>query len=51
MRLLLGLIAIFGALFRAAGQPAGTAIFPLDELKPGLHGEVWTVFQGTQPEP
>jgi hypothetical protein len=51
MRLLLGLIAIFGALFSAAaGQPAGAAIYPLDELKPGLQGEVWTVFQGTQPE-
>jgi hypothetical protein len=52
MRLLLGLILIFGALFSAAAeQPAGAAIYPLDELKPGLQGEVWTVFQGTQPEP
>ncbi len=51
MRLLLGLIAIFGALLSAAvGQPTGAAIYPLDELKPGLQGEVWTVFQGTQPE-
>lgn len=26
-------------------------MFALDDLKPGQHGEVWTVFKGTQPEP
>src|SRR6059058_6640415 len=39
----------FGRLF--AGQPTGASIIPLDELKPGQHGEVWTVFRGTEPEP
>jgi SpoIVB peptidase S55 len=32
-------------------QPANPPVFPLDELRPGMRGEVWTVFQGTQPEP
>ena len=31
-------------------QPSPPAIMPLDELKPGQHGEVWTVFRGTEPE-
>lgn len=34
-----------------AAQPATPEIFPLDDLKPGQHGEVWTVFRGTEPEP
>jgi hypothetical protein len=34
-----------------AGQPNTREIFPLDELKPGMQGEVWTVFRGTEPEP
>jgi hypothetical protein len=32
-------------------QPAGAAIYPLDELKAGQQGTVWTVFRGTKPEP
>jgi hypothetical protein len=35
----------------AAAQPSARAILPLDELKPGQRGEVWTVFRGTEPEP
>lgn len=27
------------------------ALMPVDELKPGMKGEVWTVFQGSQSEP
>lgn len=34
-----------------AQQPVNAEILPLDELKAGMKGEVWTVFQGTQPEP
>lgn len=34
----------------AAGPPAARGIFPLDQLQPGLTGEVWTVFRGTEPE-
>src|SRR3954471_5482400 len=50
-RLSLFLVPLF-ALGRLLGaQPTGAAIIPLDELKPGQKGEVWTVFRGTEPEP
>lgn len=32
-------------------QPIPKEILPLDEIKAGQHGEVWTVFRGTKPEP
>src|SRR6266700_1572244 len=32
-------------------QPVNAPLISLDELKAGQRGEVWTVFQGTQPEP
>ncbi|HVS52110.1 MAG TPA: SpoIVB peptidase S55 domain-containing protein [Opitutaceae bacterium] len=32
-------------------QPADAPIIPLDDLKPGQHGVVWTVFRGSEPEP
>jgi hypothetical protein len=32
-------------------QPMGALTLPLSELAPGMKGEVWTVFQGTEPEP
>ena len=35
----------------AATRPSGAPLLPLDELKPGMTGEVWTVFKGTEPEP
>ena len=34
-----------------AAQPSSDEIYPLDLLKPGQRGEVWTVFRGTEPEP
>ena len=34
-----------------AGPPAAAASIGVDELKAGQAGVVWTVFQGTQPEP
>ncbi|WP_068768457.1 hypothetical protein OH491_25380 [Termitidicoccus mucosus] len=34
-----------------AQPPADAPILPLDDLKPGQAGEVWTVFQGETPEP
>src|SRR5688572_2269829 len=34
-----------------AVQPSHDSVISLDELKPGQKGEVWTVFQGTTPEP
>jgi len=33
-----------------AVPPTG-AIIPIDELRPGMEGQVWTVFRGTEPEP
>lgn len=35
----------------AQAQPADAPVMPLGELKPGMKGEVWTVFRGTQAEP
>src|SRR5258708_40035693 len=36
-----------------AGPPPSTSagFFPLDEVKRGLKGTAWTVFEGTGPEP
>ncbi len=52
MRRLLCLLTLAGTLAAlASAQPADAPVLPLDELKPGQRGEVWTVFRGTQPEP
>src|ERR1044071_8117969 len=54
MRRIVCLLAVsLCALARAlpASQPADAPIIPLDDLKPGMTGEVWTVFRGTEPEP
>lgn len=52
MRRLNSLILTLGVLIAgASAQPADTTPIPLDDLKPGQQGEVWTVFQGTQAEP
>jgi hypothetical protein len=52
MRRLTCSLVVLAALTRAVyAQPADAPIIPLDELKPGQQGIVWTVFQGTQPEP
>lgn len=32
-------------------QPADAPLLPLIDLQPGMKGQVWTVFQGSQPEP
>ncbi len=49
-RITLSLI-LAGALVRTAfGQPTDAPVFPLDDLKAGQRGEVWTVFRGTEPE-
>ena len=52
MRRLTCCLLILAAFTRAAiAQPADAPIIPLDELKAGQQGVVWTVFKGTQPEP
>ncbi len=50
-RLLPLLAAACLAAVRAAAQPADAPVLPLDELRPGMKGEVWTVFRGSAPEP
>ncbi len=51
MRRLLHLLLVCGAIITARGaQPVDAPLIALDELKPGQHGEVWTVFKGTEPE-
>src|SRR6187431_2410620 len=51
MRRLISSFAIVAVLARSLfAQPADAPVIPLDELKPGQQGEVWTVFQGTKPE-
>jgi hypothetical protein len=35
----------------AAAQPVSGEMMALSDIKAGQHGEVWTVFQGTKPEP
>src|SRR4051812_48252884 len=45
-------LVILAAVVRAVvAQPADAPVLPLDELKPGQKGEVWTVFHGSEPEP
>jgi hypothetical protein len=34
-----------------AEQPVNAPIYPLDDLRAGQRGQVWTVFRGTEPEP
>lgn len=49
--LLLPLLALWGAAGATPAQPTGANVLPLEELRPGMAGEVWTVFKGSQPEP
>jgi hypothetical protein len=50
-RNLLTLLVLAWAAVAAAAQPSPAGTLPLSEVKPGQRGEVWTVFQGTRPEP
>jgi len=44
------LLCLFAFSIRASAQPADAALISLNELKPGMKGEVWTVFKGRDPE-
>ena len=48
-----GLLALLAAAFACAAraQPASGDTLALGDVRAGQHGEVWTVFQGTKPEP
>jgi len=48
---LLPLLALCAAVLPLRAQPTGAPVLPLEELRPGMTGEVWTVFKGSQPEP
>ncbi len=37
--------------FATAQQPQNAPVMPLEQLQPGMKGEVWTVFKGRDPEP
>jgi hypothetical protein len=50
-RTLLTLCLLASAAFRLGAQPAQGEILPLADIRAGQRGEVWTVFQGTKPEP
>lgn len=50
VRAAVALLAMAGCL-RAGAQPASGDVLALSDVKPGQHGQVWTVFQGTKPEP
>ncbi len=45
---LLGSLVFSAVLF---AQPQNAPVISLDELQPGMKGEVWTVFKGHDPEP
>ncbi len=38
-------------MYGQAGPPLHADPFPLDQVRRGLHGTAWTVFEGTDPEP
>ncbi len=49
---LLRFLALLGLLTASLpAQPQNAAVLPLDQLQPGMKGEVWTVFKGSAPEP
>lgn len=50
-RLCCSLVFLGAVVCAAAVQPTDAPVLPLADVTPGQHGEVWTVFQGTKPEP
>ena len=51
-RLSIALFVLISAAFLVAGdQPVNTTIMPLKDVKPGMKGTAYTVFQGVKPEP
>lgn len=48
LALLLGCFAFCPA---SAAQPTNAPVMPVADLRPGMEGQVWTVFQGSEPEP
>ncbi|WP_438482978.1 SpoIVB peptidase S55 domain-containing protein [Oleiharenicola lentus] len=44
-------IILISATLSLSAQPVDAPLFPLNDLKRGMKGEVWTVFKGSQSEP
>ncbi|MFM7751685.1 MAG: SpoIVB peptidase S55 domain-containing protein, partial [Opitutaceae bacterium] len=51
MRVLRPLVLLLATLVVRAAPPLDAPPLPLEELKAGTKGQVWTVFRGTEPEP
>lgn len=51
MKFLRPLLLLAALAARLGAQPVDAPLLPLDELQPGMKGEVWTVFKGRAPEP
>lgn len=49
-RAILTFCLLASAACRLGAQPVPADTLPLEDVKPGQRGEVWTVFQGTKPE-
>ena len=45
------IVGLAAAAVSLPAQPLDAPVMPMDELRAGMKGEVWTVFQGTTPEP
>ncbi len=48
---LLGLALFLCSFAFSAARPQNAPLISIDELQPGMKGEVWTVFKGHDPEP
>ena len=51
MNLLRSLLVLLAFAVQLAAQPHNAPLMALEELQPGMKGEVWTVFKGSSPEP
>ncbi len=49
--LLASLLSIIASPLVSFAQPADAPTVSIDQLQPGMKGEVWTVFKGSTPEP
>jgi hypothetical protein len=50
-RTFLTLCLLASSVSSASAQPVSGESMPLADIRAGQHGDVWTVFQGTKPEP
>jgi hypothetical protein len=50
-RLIIALVLSSASIVYAGDKPVNTTIMPLKDVKTGMHGVAYTVFQGVNPEP